>query len=177
MEPPSLRALRTACLVMLGAAEATLAAKGTVTIPYLTGRPGVKPFAGHPGWVDLFHKGKPTGASARIGPDGTFELPDPVASGTLVVTFDQFEAIPFVIPNWPMQPGNCDAAVPVEYACVPPGYPQMWDKEYVRRNHHWFQTFVPRGTQIYGCTVFDGPKAISWGNKFNATLHEDGPDG
>lgn len=148
---------------------------GTIMVPYVTGRAERHAFAGHPGWVDAYQAGSGEGRFARIGDDAQFTLPKaekdkPVV---LVAMLDRIESPPIIVPNY----AGGDVLIPTEYACVPPGYPEVWDREYLQRNHHWFQVFVPQCTQLYGCTIFDGPKAVWWGNKFNATLHEDGPKG
>ncbi len=158
--------------------NAALAGGGTFTVSYVTGRPETHVFAGHPGWVDAYAAGGGEGISGRIGDDGKFTLPAPAKDKPLclIAMFDGIETPPIIVPSYPAK-ADREILIPTEYACVPGGYPDVWDKEYLQSNHHWFQVFVPQCTQIYGCTIFDGPKALSWGNKFNATLHEDGPRG
>jgi hypothetical protein len=169
------RILYAGLWVALPYCHSALAADGAMKIPYLSGRPGLQTFAGHPGWLTVY-TAKAKAFHARIDEHGVFTLPDEARGGTLIATFDQFEVIPFTVPDYAAD-GNFDIRIPVEYACVPAGYPEVWDSEYLRHNHHWFQTLVPECTQLYGITIFDGPKAVEWGNKFNATLHEDGPTG
>ena len=60
---------------------------------------------------------------------------------------------------------------------MPDGYPAVWDQEYMKRAVNYYQTIVPKCTMLYGITVFDGPKIVDWGNKINASVHEERPDG
>jgi hypothetical protein len=149
------------------------------TLPFVTGRPGTQPFAGHPGWVDAYHAGHGEGISARINDQAAFKLPSPKKNSpvALMVMFDQLEAPPLVIPNFDPQTAG-DVPLPgLEYVCVPPGYPEVWDREYMVRGHDFYQMIVPRCTQLYGLSAFDGPKFAWWGNKINVSVHEDSPKG
>jgi len=157
---------------------ADAAGQNTFTVPYVTGRPGSQPFAGHPGWVDAYHAGNGEGISARIGDDARFSLPKPKKDKPLclMVMFDEIETPPIIVPNFPVD-NKQDVPIPVVYACIPPGYPGVWDRDYMTRATDFWQTFVPTCTQIYGVSVFDGPKIVKWGNKLNIGIHEDGPKG
>ncbi len=169
--------LATMVLAVVLACGQAMGAEARLTIPFITGRPGVQAFAGHPGWVDAYRPGKGLPASARISADGRFNLPDTGGPATLIFMFDKIETPPFVVTDFVGKDGEVvDVPIPAEYVCVPPGFPETWDKQYLHRAHHYLQTFVPRCTQIYGVTIFDGPKIVSWGNKLNAVLY-DGPFG
>jgi len=181
--PTGLRSERVvavlSCAVMaLVWPRASAAADGRFTIPYVTGRPGTQPFAGHPGWVDAYVAGNGEGVFARVGDDATFSLPQPPGDKPLclIVMFDRIETPPLVFPNF-RPAGRQDVPIPVEYACVPEGYPEVWDRQYMVRGHDFYQTIVPRGTQLYGVSAFDGPKFAPWGNKINVSVHEDDPQG
>lgn len=158
--------------------SSALAGEGRILIPEVSGRPGLRVFSGHPGWVDAYHAGHGEGISARIREDGTFHLPAAPKPKPLylIVMLDRIETPPFVVSS-PGASGNLDVVIPVEYACVPEGYPEVWDKEYARRAVNYHQTIVPSSTMLYGITVFDGPKIVEWGNKLNASVHEGGRDG
>jgi len=166
-----------ACAASLTGA-AVFGQEARFTIPYVTGRPGTQPFAGHPGWVDAYAAGNGEGVFARVGDDATFTLPQPKKDKPLclIVMFDKIETPPLVFPNF-RAAAKQDVAIPLEYACVPPGYPEVWDKQYTLRGHDFYQTIVPRGTQLYGVSAFDGPKFAEWGNKINVSVHEDSPQG
>jgi hypothetical protein len=155
-----------------------IAGAATVTIPYVTGRPGAQPFAGHPGWVDAYTNRPGEGTSARIDEQGRFDLSRSKNGKplTLIFMFDRIETPPFVVFNYPPD-GNPDVVVPVEYACVPPGYPEVWDKKYMKRGKNFYQTMLMQCTQLYGVSVFDGPKFIWWGNKINVSVYKDNPKG
>lgn len=156
----------------------SLGQRGRFTIPYVTGRPGTQPFAGHPGWLDAYPAGSGEGVFTPIGNDASFELPrleggKPVA---LIAMFDKIETPPVIVPNYTGR-GDPDLPIPVEYACVPEGYPQGWDDQYKVRGHDFYQIIVPKCTQFYGVSVYDGPKFAEWGNKINVSVHEDSPEG
>lgn len=153
------------------------AAEGRITVPAVSGRAEVHIFSGHPGWVDAYRRGYGTGVSARIDAGGKFTLPPPDRPVCLIAMFDKMETPPVIVPQWPKQPGKYDVAIPAEYACVPAGYPETWDREYMVRATDFWQTFQPKGTHLYGVSVWDGPKIVDWGNKINATLHEGGRRG
>jgi hypothetical protein len=153
------------------------AAKGTVLCPVVTGSNQTAPFAPHEGWVDIYAPGDSTGRGARVGADASFDLKDVTGPVALIASFDRVETLPIIVGKWPPRPGQYDISLWGDYICVPPGYPETWDKEYKVRARDFFQTFVARGTQIYACTVFDGPKVVDWGNKVNARLRKGGPDG
>jgi len=157
--------------------EIILGATGTFVVPYVTGRSERHPFAGHPGWVDVFQAGYGKSASARIGDDGRFTLPDQQGPTVLIAMFDRIETPPVIVPGWPAQLGEFNVLIPSEYACVPGGTRDEWDKQYQTRAYNFHQTFVPQCTQIYGVSIFDGPKIIDWGNKVQVRLQEDGPQG
>ncbi|MBN1419627.1 MAG: hypothetical protein JXP34_12690 [Planctomycetes bacterium] len=163
-------------LMLLSAASPP--GEGRFTIPYVSGRPGTQAFAGHPGWVDAYHRGYGPSVWARIEADGSFRLPAPrkAAPICLVAMFDRIETPPVVVFDWPHETGG-DVPIPVEYACVPAGYPDAWDREYRARTKNFYQTFVARGTQLYGVTIFDGPKIVEWGNKINVSVHAGSPSG
>mgnify|MGYP005841645405 CR=1 FL=1 len=159
------------------AADTGAAIDGVVTIPVITGRPGMQPFAGHPGFVDAFGR---DGArySARIGMDARFSLPDVVGPVTVIATFDGIETPPTILSPWPSRSG--DGSLPlmgIEYACVPPGYYEAWDRDYKVRAHEYWQTFVARSRNLYGIMMYDGPKITWWGNKVNVAVYRGGPGG
>ncbi len=151
-----------------------VAVEGTITIPCMTGRPERQPFVGHPGWVDVYARGNSTGVVSRIGPDARIDLPQPSEPVCLIAMFDKIETPPVILPKWPLKPGNLDVPIATAYACAPPGYPEVWDREYTVRGKEFWQTFVAPCTQLYGCSVFDGPKIVWWGNKINVSVHEGG---
>ncbi len=70
-----------------------------------------------------------------------------------------------------------DVVIPVEYACVPPGFPASWDKNWVHSGVNFFQTFIPRGTHLYGLSLFHKPSKKPEANRFQMMLHEDRPEG
>lgn len=148
------------------------------TIPYVTGRPEMQPFAGHPGWVEVFTEGSSAGIGARIDDRAVFRLPDGAGDrrAWLIATFDRLETPPVIIPDFDPARGG-DWPIPVEYACVPAGYPDVWTDTYMQRGRDFFQIITPRATQLYGVTFFDGPKFAEWGNKINVSVHKDAPDG
>ncbi len=158
-------------------ADSSLGASGTVVVPRISGHPTTQPFSGHRGWVDAFQAGYGKSASARIGDDGRFTLPDQQGPTVLIAMFDRIETPPLIVPAWPVRPGDFDVLIPTEYACVPEGTRDQWDKQYKTRASSFHQTFVPRCTQIYGLSIFDGPKIIDWGNKIQVRLQEEGPQG
>lgn len=126
--------LITAVLVNLAWVISAPAGETQFTIPYVSGRPGAQPFAGHPGWVDIFQAGNSEGVGARVGKDAKFSSPSrPSKKPTcLIAMFDEIETPPVIVPNY--DPGkDGDIPIPVEYACVPAGYPETWDSEYVQR--------------------------------------------
>jgi len=175
---PTLRLIPVLVLaVTASSAPPAEAAEGEITLPYVTGRPGRQVFRGHPGWVDVYPAGDAAGVGARIGANGRFELPDPRGPVCLIAMFDKMETPPIIVPRWPVQPGQYDVAIPVEYACVPAGYPELWDRRYITRGKNFWQTFMAGCTQLYGCSVFDGPKIVWWGNKINVSVHEGGANG
>lgn len=161
------------------AAPASLMAQThTITIPYVTGREGTQPFAGHPGWVDVFEKGVTRGIGARIDDKAHFELPErtPAKPLCLIATFDRLETPPVIVPDF--KPGDGHALpIPCEYACVPAGYPKVWDEKHMVRGKDFYQTITPKSTQLYGLMFFDGPKFVDWGNKINVSVHKDAHDG
>lgn len=152
------------------------AEQGRIVLPRIEGREGLQVFAGHPGWVDVYHKGYCKTVSARIQPDGSFELSKPDKPVSLIAMFDRNETPPVILPQWPVEPDNFDVPIAVEYACVPDGYPEVWDKEYKKKGTDFFQTFVPQCTQLYGFSVFDGPRQEKHGNRVMVSVHPDGPD-
>ncbi|GMU21999.1 MAG: hypothetical protein AMXMBFR13_20870 [Phycisphaerae bacterium] len=164
-------------IVALGAAlNSALGADGTVTIPIVTGQSGSQPFAGHPGWVDIYPAGNSEGVGARVGEDAKFSLPDPSKPVALIALFDKIETPPVILPRWSVEPGNPDVPIAVEYACVPEGYPVVWDEKYKAKAVNFFQTLTPKCTFLYGVSVFDGPKAAEWGNQVHVSFHEGGPE-
>lgn len=154
---------------------AAMAGKGVFVVPEVTGRAETRPFAGHPGWVDVFRRGYGAGASARISDDGSFELPEPDKPVCLIAMFDQIETPPVILPHWPISPGNDDVMIPAEYACVPPGFPGEFDKQHKVQGQDLFQTFVPRCTQLYGVLFFGEAKVADWGNEVHVMLHKGVP--
>jgi hypothetical protein len=149
----------------------------TVTIPIVTGQPGQQPFAGHPGWVTLCPQGDHSPTTARIRPDGTFTIERPTGPVALIAGFDRIETPPVIIPHWPTGPDTFEVPVACAYACAPPGYPDTWKNEHMVRDQNFWQTFIAPCTQLYGCSVFDGPKIVWWGNKLNVSVHKGGAHG
>src|SRR5690606_4759476 len=113
---------------------------------------------------------------ARIEKDGRFTLPELDEPACLIAMFDRMEMPALVFPRWPDPSGSRDLLIPAEYACVPPGYPEVWEREWMVPATLFAQTFVPRGTQLYGLSIFDGPKLAEPGNQLHAFVHEGGPD-
>lgn len=150
--------------------------QGRLVVPYITGRPEVHPLTGFTGWIDAYERGYGKGVSARINSDGTFELPESTKPAVVIAFFDRMETPALVFTQWPGSDGSRDLLIPTEYACVPAGYPEVWDKEYAIKATFFAQTFVPQCTQIYGVSVFDGPKAGDPGNQLHMFVHEGGPD-
>lgn len=152
-----------------------LAAEGRVLVPALTGRPERQVLKGFTGWIDAYGRGYGRGASARIRADGTFQLDTAKQPACLIAMFDRMETPPIVVRRWPDASGGSDIIIPVEYACVPAGYPQEWQPLMVRATF-FSQTFVPRCTEVYGFSVFDGPKITDNGNQIHVFVHENSPD-
>jgi hypothetical protein len=164
--------------ILILAAAPAFALEGRILVPYVTGHPETHVFTGHPGWVDAYYPGTGGGISARIDEDGTFTLPDPEKQKPicLIAMLDKIETPPIIVPNYGVD-GKTDIVIPTEYACVPDGYPEVWDEKYMTRATNYYQTIVPHCTQLYGISVFDGPEIIWWGNKINSTVHEATPGG
>jgi hypothetical protein len=142
----------------------------------VSGREGLQVFKGHPGWLDVYERGYCKTVSARIEADGTFELPAPRKSVSLIAMFDRNETPPVILPQWPVEPGNFDVPIAVEYACMPNGYPDVWDEEYMKMGTDSYQTFVPNCTQLYGVSVFDGPQVENdHPNRIMVSVHPDAP--
>lgn len=160
------------------AARLASAGTATITVPYITGHPETHPFAGHPGWVDAYSAGNGPGVSARVDDNATFDLPQPKKDGPLclIAMFDRIETPPIIVPGY-RNADRQEILIPTEYACVPDGYPDAWKKEYMHRAHDFYETIVPRCTQLYGVSVFDGPKFATWGNKINVGVTKDSPSG
>jgi len=152
-----------------------MAAQGRIMIPAVSGRAEAIVFTGHPGWVDVFGKGYGKSASARIAEDGTFEIVEPKGAQCLIAMFDKIETPPVILPRWPREAGNYDVPIPAEYACVPAGYPNVGEAFAKVRGHSVFQEIVPKCTQLYGVSFFDGPKVADWGSELTVMLHENEP--
>lgn len=152
------------------------AGEGRLMVPFVTGQEGVHPFTGFTGWIDAYPKGSTQGVSARIEKDGSFTLPELDGQACLIAMFDRMEMPALVFPQWPDPSGSRDLLIPAEYACVPAGYPEVWERELMVPATLFAQTFVPRGTQLYGLCIFDGPKMAEPGNQLHAFVHEGGPD-
>jgi len=159
--------------VLCGSVFAT---DGVFTIPYVTGRPERHPFVGHTGWVDVYRAGYGPSRFARIDAGGKFTLPDPDRPVCLIAMFDKTETPPLIVPRWPVRPGDYEVAIPVEYACVPDGTPKEWDRQYAAKATDFCQSIVARGTQLYGMSLFVGPKFHRLGNKMHLCIHEGGPE-
>lgn len=166
-----------ALVVLSLRSDAALGVEGMVTVPVVTGRGEHRPFALHPGWVSVYGVGESKGTNARIDAHGKFNIPEFRGPATLIVMFDRIETPPVIVPRWPVKPGHHDVAIPCEYACVPAGYPDVWKEKYMKRAHGFYQTFVANCTQLYGASLFDGPKITWWGNKVRVRVHEDSPLG
>ncbi len=160
-------------------AQSAPAGDGVLTIPVITGRAERRAFTGHPGWIDAYTAGLEKGVSARLDREARFSLPDAGAGGpaAVIVCLDRLEAPPIIVPRWPAGPGDADLPMSVEYACVPPGYPEVWDAKYTVRAHEYWQTFVARSKHLYGAMAFDGPRITWWGNKANFAVYRGGVGG
>jgi hypothetical protein len=166
------------CLHVAVLPVVAFAGEAQFTIPYITGSEKSQPFAGHPGWVGLFKGGNATGVGARVGDDARFKVPDDIGNEQtcLIAMFDRIETPPIIVPDIRKYKSG-EIPIPTEYACVPPGYPEFWDREYMQRGKDFFQVIVPRCTQLYGLMFYDGPKFADWGNKINVSVHKDSPRG
>ncbi len=175
---PTRSQFKLALLVFIVLPSITIAGQGTLTIPFVTGRPGTQPFKGHPGWVDAYPAGNGKGVFARIDDNASFNLPDAPKNKPicLIAMFDKIETPPVIVPGYVNKDGQT-VLIPTEYACAPEGYPDVWDKQYMHRAHDFYQTIKANCTQLYGVSVFDGPKFVDWGNKINVSVHKDRPDG
>jgi hypothetical protein len=113
-----------------------------------------------------------------VGEDAHFNLSEDAFenSAVLIAMFDRIETPPVIVPDYDPK-RHRDVPIPVEYACVPGGYPEEWDAKYKLRGKDFHQTIVPKGSQLYGVMFFDGPKFAEWGNKINVGVHRDSPDG
>ncbi|NLE57788.1 MAG: hypothetical protein GX616_05465 [Planctomycetes bacterium] len=173
------RCVRTGLAVFLVAlaavSPAAMAARGTLTVPCVTGRSEARPFVGHPGWVEVFTKGYGVSTSARIDDHATFELPDPTKPVCLIASLDKFETPPIILGRWPTAPGDYDVPIPVEYACLPVGFPGEWDPKQKVEGRDLFQAFVPRCTQLYGVLFFGEARVADWGNEVHVMLHKGVP--
>jgi hypothetical protein len=166
------------CIAALGAGPGPAsAASGTVLCPVVTGSDQTIPFTPHQGWVDVYQPGDSTGRSARVGADARFDLGTIKTPVALIASFDRVEVLPIIVGKWPPKANAYDLSIWGDYICVPPGYPEVWDKDLKMTAKDYFQTFVARSTQIYGVTAFDGVKVIDWGNKINGRFRTGGPDG
>jgi len=152
-----------------------LAAHGRVLVPALTGRPETQVFKGFTGWIDAYGRGYGRGTAARIRADGTFQLDTAKQPACLIAMFDRMETPPIIVGSWPTASLGRDILIPAEYACVPAGYPEQWEPMMVRATF-FSQTFVPRCTQIYGLSVFDGPPICEKGDQIHVFVHENNPD-
>lgn len=166
--------LLTAFMGTCGHADAV---KGTVMCPVVTGRPEKLPFAGHPGWLDVYSAGDSIGRSSRIGADGGFDVAELDLNCAAVASFDHLEVLPIFSPVYPVRPTSFDLEIWGDYICNPPGYPDVWDKEYMHLANDFYQTFVASSSQIYNISGWDGPKVVWWGNKANTAVNVGGPDG
>lgn len=151
-----------------------ITSKIRILLPVITGHAQLQPFTGHEGWVDVYASGSSEVKSARISKDASFHIERPKSHAVLVASFDRLELLPIIIPEWD---GHSDISIQADYVCVPPGYPDLWNREYLVKGRNFWQTFVPRSSNLYNCTAFDGPKVVWWGNKFNFSVHRDGARG
>ncbi len=167
-----------ALIAMVAGPAVGAAGTGTFTVPYITGHPETHAFSGHPGWVDAYHAGSGEGIHARIGEDARFRLPAPKKEKPLclIAMFDKIETPPIIVPHYPIE-GDRETLIPTEYACVPAGYPDVWDKQYMIRGKDFYQTMIVDCTELYGVSAFDGPKFSWWGNKINVSVHHGDPRG
>lgn len=165
-------------VVVMLVARAAPAATATFTIPYVTGHPDTQPFAGHPGWVDAYAAGNVRGTFARVDEEANFSLPESKKDEPLclIAMFDKIETPPVIIPGYRNR-DHQEVLIPTEYACAPAGYPDAWKDEYMMRGKDFFQVIEAGCTQLYGVSVFDGPKFVEWGNKINVSVHKDSPRG
>ena len=175
----SFRTARFVFAVLLagGLSAAGETVRGTVLIRSVTGRDEIIPFAHHPGWLEAIPHGESTGVSARVGDDARFEMPLPERAATLILSFDKIETPPVIEPYWPAEDGSYDVILNPDYAVFPSGYPQTWDSGYKIRGLRYWQTFVARSGNLWGCTLFDAEPVVWWGNKMNVALFDEGPYG
>lgn len=128
-------------------------------LPVITGHPQLQPFVGHEGWVDVYAVGSSTAESTRISRDASFHIERPKPQSVLIASFDRLEFLPIIVPAWD---ARSDIVIEADYVCVPPGYPDVWGREYLATGRKFWQTFVPRSSNLYNCTAFDGPKIAWW---------------
>lgn len=152
------------------------AASGRILLPTVTGREGATVLQGYTGWIDAFAKGYGKSAVARIQDDGTFELDVPAQPVSLILMFDRIETPPIVIPRWPANDDDYDIHVPVEYACVPHGPVASWPEAWIEKRVNVYQSFVARGTHLYGLAMFIRPQENPEGNKYQMMLHAGSPE-
>lgn len=148
--------------------------KSRILLPVITGHAQLEPFTGHEGWVDVYTSESSVAESARIGRDASFHIERPKSQSVLIASFDRLELLPIIIPGWD---GHSDITIEADYVCIPPGYPDVWGREYPVKGRNFWQTFIPHSSNLYNCTAFDGPKIAWWGNKFNFSVHRDNAHG
>ncbi len=149
------------------------AEEGTIVAPIITGRDGRHAFTPHPGWVGVFPPGPSKGTYATIGANGRFTVPAVSGPVSLIAGFHKMETAPLILSKWSASGDlSVDAMGLYDYVCLPDGYPQTWDSQYMVRAHTFYQTFIARSKWIYSVTVYDGPKIVWWGNKPSVAICE-----
>ncbi|MBW8039351.1 MAG: hypothetical protein FVQ85_05075 [Planctomycetes bacterium] len=153
------------------------AVDGAIVVPYITGREKLQRFSPHPGWVAVFEQGESTGIYATIDSAGNFTLADVPRLPSLIAGFHKMETAPLILSQWKPAPdglSNRDLAAMehYDYVCLPPGYPDLWDRKYMVRAHTFYQTFIAKSRWLYSVTLYDGPKIVWWGNKPSVRICE-----
>lgn len=147
-------------------------AEGAIVAPYLTGHPEVQLFSPHPGWIGFFSSGESTGKYATIDSEGRFSIPGFSGAVSVIAGFHKMETAPLILPKWAPSEGDVAAMSRYDYVCLPAGYPDLWDRQYMVRAHSFYQTFIAKSRWLYSVTLYDGPKIVWWGNKPSVRICE-----
>ncbi|MHC4742049.1 MAG: hypothetical protein ACYS8Z_09070, partial [Planctomycetota bacterium] len=147
-------------------------AEGAIVAPYITGRPKIQRFSPHPGWIGFFSPGESVGKYAIIDDTGRFHVAGVSGPVSLIAGFHKMETAPLILPQWTPSVGDVAAMERYDYVCLPAGYPDVWDKQYMVRAHSFYQTFIAKSRWLYSVTLYDGPKIVWWGNKPSVRICE-----